>query len=38
MLQNWGATKLGCQLCSYLSFPMKFSPPRDRSVGSMEMR
>uniref|UniRef100_A0A0E9QSG2 Uncharacterized protein n=1 Tax=Anguilla anguilla TaxID=7936 RepID=A0A0E9QSG2_ANGAN len=21
-----------------LSFPMKLSPPRDRSVGSMEMR
>lgn len=38
VLQKWGATKIGGHLCSYLSFPMKFSPPRDRSVGSMEMR
>lgn len=38
VLQKWGVTKLGCHLCSYLSFPMKLSPPRDRSVGSMEMR
>lgn len=38
VLQERGAAGAGCRLCSYLNFPMKFSPPRDRSVGSMEMR